>query len=104
PGQFVCEILDASSGTVALRITREYSLPPDSFALSVRQRIDNLTAAPVSIKWYQFGPLDLAEDPNANHTPTRRIRFGYLLTPKIDPSQSEVRADSKLTDHNKVIK
>ena len=104
PGQFVAEILDASSGAVALRITREYTLPPDSFALSVRQRIDNLTAAPVSIRWYQFGPLDLAEDPNANHTPTRRIRFGYLLTPKIDPSQSEVRADSKLTDHNKVIK
>jgi YidC/Oxa1 family membrane protein insertase len=103
PGQFLAEILDTATGAVALRLTREYTLPPDSYTIAVRQRIENLTGAPVAVRWYQFGPVDLNEDPNANNTPTRRIRFGFLLEPRIDPSQSIVRADSKLTDHNKTF-
>lgn len=104
PGQFVAEIVDSTTDATAIRITREYTLAPGSYTLAVRQRIENLTAAPVSIRWFQFGPVDLAEDPNANNTPTRRIRFGYLLDQRTDPSQSIIRADSRLTDHNKVLK
>jgi YidC/Oxa1 family membrane protein insertase len=73
PGQFQTIIIDGE-GTAMVRIERTYELS-DNYDLTLRQRVFNLTDAPLEIRWWQYGPGDLRVD-RARYMDRRRYRFG----------------------------
>lgn len=89
PGHFEAFIV-SEAGERILRITREYRLVPGSFSITLAQHVENLTARALKIRWHQFGPVDLPESPQSYGGDKRKLRFGYLLPPRMDPSQSNV--------------
>lgn len=98
PGIFEAEIVDAGAGGAPVaRITRAYELRPGSFDFNVRQSLENLSGRPLDVQWIQYGPIDLREEFTGYRIDVRRLRFGYLLDPRRDPSQSFVEADRHLT-------
>ena len=101
PGSFVCEIVNDAGETVA-RIEKTYTLTENSYNMDVEQTLINLTDQPMSVKWYQYGPVDLAADISGYRIDTRRIRTGHLLPPSRDASQQLVRGYDELTSLNSV--
>lgn len=95
PGVFEAEIIDENDQLVA-RVERRYELPTDSFTMHVRQTVTNLTPAPMSVEWVQFGPVDLTEDKTGYALDVRRIRFGHLLEPQASPAPGYVAVDRRL--------
>ncbi len=75
PGAFEATIVDGDEKPVA-RITRRCTLGSD-YDIVYEQRIANLTAAPLTVQWIQYGPGDLTVD-RARYMDRRRFRFGYL--------------------------
>lgn len=98
PGVFSAEIVDGAGATVA-RITRKYELELGSYEVKVRQSFENVSGAELNIQWVQYGPVDIIEEMYGYRIDMRRIRYGYLLEPNRDPSQSIVEADGKLEGH-----
>ncbi len=98
PGVLDAEIVDAA-GTTVLKIERRYELPDDSYRMSVRQTVSNVSGAPVTFKWHQLGPIDLAGEATAYGGDRRRVRFGYLLGPTADPSRRAVVSNEFIQDH-----
>lgn len=88
-GTFEALITD-DKDTPVLRVERVYTLRAGSPTLDLRQKIFNLTKTPISIRWFQTGPVDLASGPLGYGGDKRRVRFGYLLSPKLDPAQANV--------------
>ena len=83
PGHFETEIVTGDDRVIA-RVTRRYEIS-NSYDLTLRQRIENLTDQPLTIEWLQFGPSDLRVD-RARYIDRRRFRFGYLV-PSRDPQR-----------------
>lgn len=102
PGTFVCEIEDAS-GAVVARVTRRYELVTKTYEIKVHQSFENLSGRDSTIQWVQYGPLDIQEEMFGYRLDMRRVRYGYLLTPARDPSQSIVESDRLLEGHAKPI-
>lgn len=102
PGRFEAEITDAGGQTVA-RITRRFSVDPGSYELRIDQRLENLTSEPMSVVWSQTGPVDMQTPQSLYGGDKRRARFGYLLSPDKQGSSTNVTADGRLTQRNKVI-
>ncbi len=102
PATFTAEITD-KTGAAALRVTRIYSLPTGSRDLLLTQTIENLTAAPIAIRWYQTGPVDLPLDVATYVGEKRRLRFGYILSPEFDPTQSYVQSRDFVIEHPAVL-
>ncbi|MBX3365633.1 MAG: membrane protein insertase YidC [Phycisphaeraceae bacterium] len=102
PGRFRAEIRNASDVPV-LEITRTFELAPGGLEFFLRQRIRNLTDRPLKIQYREFGAVDLPDDSGVQMGDRRRVRFGYLLNPTIDPSQSAVVADGDLRTRNSVL-
>ncbi len=102
PGSFVATIVD-DAGAPMLSLERAYDFQPGSFELTVRQTVQNLSDEPVDITWLQYGPIDLPVDQSGYRLDLRRVRFGYLLTQRRDPSRQLVQADGELTSRSKVI-
>ncbi len=75
PGAFEATIVDGDEKPVA-RVTRRCRPGPD-YDIVYEQRIFNLTAAPLTVHWIQYGPADLTVD-RARYMDRRRFRFGYL--------------------------
>ncbi|MBY0112795.1 MAG: YidC/Oxa1 family insertase periplasmic-domain containing protein [Phycisphaerales bacterium] len=98
PFTFLAEIGDAS-GATALRITREYSIAKGTRQLSLTQKIENVGGQGVNIRWYQMGPVDLPKDAATYIGEKRRLRFGYLLAPAYDTTQSFVQSHDFVIDH-----
>lgn len=98
PATFEAHVLD-ESGNTALRVTRRYSLEPESRNVLVEQRIDNVSGKALDVRWIQMGPIDLPRDPVSYIGEKRRLRFGYILSPAYDPTQSFVLSDDFLIDH-----
>ena len=101
PGRFETEVVDGD-GRPVLRITRHFSLS-DSGDIILEQRITNLTEGPLDVGWLQYGPGDLAPD-RARYMDRRRFRFGYLLSPKADPSRRLVLSKELLLERTSVEK
>ena len=101
-GLFEAEVLDADGATVA-RITRRYVVEPASYELAIEQRIENLTAEPMTVVWSQIGPVDLPTPQSLYGGDKRRARFGYLLNPEKQGTSASVTADGRLTQRNKII-
>lgn len=101
PGAFEA-IVENSAGEPVLRVVRVYSLTPDSYEISLAQKIENLSGRELTVRWYQYGPVDLENDAAGGVDVTkpsrdmRRLRFGYLLKPESDPSQRIVFANAFL--------
>lgn len=95
PGAFAAEIVD-EAGTPVARIEREYVLAEGSYDLILRQRIINLTQAALRVQLFQFGACDLPDDKVSYGGEKRRVRFGYLLSPGMDPSRTYVTATDYL--------
>ncbi|MHC4990137.1 MAG: hypothetical protein ACYTGC_04075, partial [Planctomycetota bacterium] len=89
-GVMTVDILDEQDRAVA-RVRREFVLGENG-DITLRQRIDNLLARPITVKWLQWGPNDLIPD-RARYMDRRRFRFGYLYPPERDPSRQLVFAD-----------
>jgi len=83
PGHFETEVVD-ETGQVIARITRRYEIS-NSYDMTLRQRVENLSGSPLAIEWLQFGPGDLRVD-RARYIDRRRFRFGYLV-PARDPQR-----------------
>ncbi|TVQ61037.1 MAG: membrane protein insertase YidC [Phycisphaerales bacterium] len=95
PGAFEA-IIEDDAGVEVARVEKRYVLPPGEITLRVEQRLVNLTDERLRVVWYQYGPVDLPMDVTGYGLDVRRIRFGHLLTPAIDPSRSFVQADNDL--------
>ena len=88
-GGFEAFIQDAT-GEDIIRIERQYVLSDGGLALTLVQRAFNLTATPMTIRWFQTGPVELPSDPASYGGEKRRLRFGFLLPPDLDPSRATV--------------
>lgn len=102
PAAFVAEVRD-SAGNAVLRVHRRYALRPDLGGLDVHQRIENLSGTAVSCRWFQVGPVDMAVDDAGYGGEKRRVRFGYLLSPEMDPTRSVVVSDGMILPRAKVL-
>ncbi|MEM1330845.1 MAG: membrane protein insertase YidC [Planctomycetota bacterium] len=102
PGGFEAFVLNGDGERVA-RLTRVYRLRPGSYDLALDQRIENLTGAPFRVKWYQFGPIDMPEEAIGYGGDKRRVRFGYLNSPTVDPARAFVAGEDYLWPRNRAL-
>lgn len=102
PGAAELRIAD-DQGRPVLRVVRRYHLEPNSHMLRLEQRVENLTAGPLVVRFFQLGPVDLDQDLSDYGGDKRRVRFGYLLAPKLDPARQTVVADRALTPHSSAL-
>jgi len=89
PGAFEA-IIENEQGQAVLRLTRRYTIAAESSVVRVEQFVENLSTSPVSVKWYQTGPLDLSADAATYGGDRRFMRVGYLLPEARDPSRTPI--------------
>jgi YidC/Oxa1 family membrane protein insertase len=77
PATFETTVVDGA-GTPLIHITRRFVIA--GFDLVLEQRLRNLSASPLEIRWRQFGPSSLPLD-RSRYMDRRRFRFGYLPDP-----------------------
>ncbi|MBS0198492.1 MAG: membrane protein insertase YidC [Planctomycetes bacterium] len=92
-GTFEAFVVDAS-GAKVLRVERRFSLAAGSHDLKLTQRIENLSASPLTVRWYQTGPVDPPGDSGTYGGDKRQVRVGFLLPPDRDPTRAAVLAHS----------
>lgn len=92
PGAFEAIIVDGEGRQVA-RVERRYTLDEGSYTIQLRQQVHNLTDRPLRIRWFQYGPTQLQQDPVAYGGDIRRLIFGYLLSPQAQGNDPTVLAD-----------
>ncbi len=91
PGRFEAIIEDAS-GEAAIRVVREFRFQPNSYDFRILQRAENLTDAPLTVRWVQTGPIDLPKSALAYGGDKRRVRFGYFFRPEVQKNSGFVTA------------
>jgi len=100
-GQFATELVDAS-GVVQFRIERKFVLG-SAFDLALQQTVWNLSNAPASLRWVQYGPSELAIDPTS-YVDARRLQFGYVLPTDRDPEQNDVISTGQMFERGAIDK
>lgn len=98
PGAFEAVIFDEAGKDVA-RITRRFVLAEGSYEFLLEQHVYNLTDAPMSVVWHQYGPADQPMGTIRYGGDTRRARFGYLLPQTLDPSRTVQGGDRYMLAH-----
>ena len=78
PGSFEAVVVDGA-GTKVVRVQRTYQLAPGSYDVKLLQEVQNLSGQALTIRWWQYGPVDLIQDAVAYGGDKRRVRFGYLF-------------------------
>lgn len=101
PGEFEATIVDGE-GTPVAKVVRQYRLPVGSYEFTIEQRVENLTAAPLNVKFEQLGPADPPMGPLRYGGDTRRLRFGYMLPAAQDPSRTTL-ADEFMITHYQLL-
>jgi YidC/Oxa1 family membrane protein insertase len=101
PGRFEAVIVGEADQPV-LRIERSYELAPGSYEIVLRHRLVNLSDGVLNARLYQYGPVDLDNDQGVYGGDRRRVRFGYLTRPKLDPAQRSVVSDHFFFERNKL--
>ncbi|MBK9188787.1 MAG: membrane protein insertase YidC [Phycisphaerales bacterium] len=89
PGSFEAFVV-GGEGRRVLRVERAYVLADNRYSFTLRQRVVNLTDTPLSVRLYELGPIDLEEEHGTYGGEKRKVRFGYLLPPNLDPTQRNV--------------
>ncbi len=102
PGVFNAIIEDEQGAAVA-RITKRYIIEPGSYGIRIEQALENLGPSPLTVEWVQYGAVDLPADELGYGGDLRRVRFGYLLGPRQDPSRQIVETERKLHSRTSVI-
>ena len=102
PGRFEAIVEDDSGAPVA-RVVRRYTLGPEQHHLRLEQHVENLSGRALNIRWYQYGPTSLARGTPGYGGDTRRVRFGYLLSPTSDPSQQHVESGRFLIPQSEAV-
>jgi YidC/Oxa1 family membrane protein insertase len=102
PGVFRSVIEDAT-GAEVLRLTRAYVLTEGSRDVLLSQRVENVSGTPRNIRLVGFGPADLPADAVTYGGDKRRLRFGYLFKPELDPGRDVVVASKFLTPRADVL-
>lgn len=100
-GQFEAVLYDTTTQKDVAKVTRRYELVKDSYSVRVHQSIVNLTDGPLTVRWFQLGPAEMPGDKITYGGDKRRVRFGYLVDPKSDPSRQIVLGNdsSVVLDH-----
>lgn len=95
PGSFEATIIDPSGAEVA-KVQRTYSIAKGVHEVQLRQEVKNLTGKAITVRWRQFGPVDLPQDAHSYGGDKRRIRYGYLLSPQMQGGDPTVLSDDFL--------
>lgn len=98
PGVFEASIVDGA-GTPVAKVTRRYELAQGAYEFTIRQSVENLTGAPMKVRWEQFGPADPPLGPIRYGGDTRHLRFGYLYDANVDSSRTTYADGFNLTHH-----
>jgi len=83
-------IIEDQSGQPVLRIERRYIIPNKSNDIRLTQRVENVSSAPLIVRWFQNGPVDLVSDSASYGGDRRHLRFGYLYPASRDPSRTPI--------------
>lgn len=102
PGVFT-SIIEDEQGAAVARITKRYIIEPGSYDIRIEQALENLSPSPLTVEWVQYGAVDLPADELGYGGELRRVRFGYLLSPRLDPSRQIVETERKLHSRTSVI-
>ncbi len=102
PGQFEATVVDQANQPV-LRLTRTYMLSENSYTLRVAQSVNNLSAYPLTVRFFQMGPMEMPIGDTSYGGDKRRVRFGYLLPPNQDPTQAQVVSGDYVLTHSDVL-
>lgn len=97
PGRFVVEIVDAQN-VPQFRVERAFELSANTYDLTLRQGVTNLTGTAAKIRWIQYGPSELAIEAGAS-IEVRRFHFGYLNNKERDPTQEYVLTTGQMFEH-----
>lgn len=92
---FIDSVLEGEARPV-LRLTRTFERVSGTHSVVVRQAAQNLTGEPLEVRLEQFGPIELEGKRTDYGGDKRRVRFGYLLGPVIDPMRQYVQASDFL--------
>ncbi len=96
-------VVETEAGDTIAKITKHYSLEPNSYNIRIEQKLENLTDKPMTIEWLQYGPVDLPLATAGYGGDPRRVRFGYLLNKERDPSQQFVQTERKLHRRSSIL-
>jgi YidC/Oxa1 family membrane protein insertase len=102
PGSFEA-VIETEQGEPVLRIERRFLLADGALDVLVAQRIENLSPTPRRVRLVGFGPVDLPQDAVTYGGDKRRVRFGYLHRPALDPGRDVVLAQKFLTPRSDVL-
>jgi YidC/Oxa1 family membrane protein insertase len=98
-------IIEDGDGKEVAKITRTYELKPGTFEIQAHQHVENLTGAPMTIRWEQFGPVSSPVGAMRYGGDVRRVRFGYMLPAPKDPERTilaDDRAASMVTHRDAI--
>lgn len=101
PGSFEAIVADGTGADV-VRLRRTYEVRPGSYEFVIRQSVENLTGSALSVVWEQFGPVDLPLGTVRYGGDVRRVRFGYITDPKLNPGRV-VEASKFLISHSDAL-
>jgi YidC/Oxa1 family membrane protein insertase len=102
PGVFQARIVDDSDSPI-LTIRREWSIEPGSHIVRLKQHLTNHSGTAVKVRLYQMGPVDLDQDALGYGGDKRRVRMGYLLSPRVDPTRAAVIADAFILERSAAL-
>jgi YidC/Oxa1 family membrane protein insertase len=103
PGVLRAEVVDGSD-RVVLEVERAWRVSPGSYDVRLEQRVTNRSGVALRLRWYQLGPVDLPTEPETYGGDKRRVRFGYLLKPTLDPGRQTVVSSNFLTNRDSVLR
>jgi YidC/Oxa1 family membrane protein insertase len=98
PGRFEAFVVNGADQKV-VRIERRFTLVSGQSTLRIATQIENLTNLPLRTRLFAFGPVDMGPEASYGDIAStyggdnRRIRYGYLLSPEKDPTQTFVLSD-----------
>lgn len=101
PGVFETTIRN-SDEQVVLHITRRYELGLDG-DITLEQRLDNRTAAPLNVRWIQYGPSQLTRD-RSPYIDMRRFRAAYQLAPNTNPTVIIGKDNDQIFERRSLLK
>ncbi len=82
--------IENDAGQIIGKVIRTFTIVQGSHDLILDQSFHNLTDSSLAISWDQTGPMDPPREAQGYGGDKRRLRFGYLARPSINPSRQVV--------------
>lgn len=77
PGHFQA-VIENENGDPVARIDKRYSLREDAYEIDIDQHFENLSGQPLTIRWYQYGPVDMPIGDAGYGGDKRRLSLGGI--------------------------